>query len=210
MRAAAFAALLYVLPTGLWAQDFRVFTTVSDLSGERPVELSRSLTLFHAGQAWDHVVEAGEVVRFDPADAEFVILDTRRDLACTVKLEELSRLLSIGRKETEKAVARLAAAPAPGAAGLAQNLTFQLTPRYEITEDAAAQQVTFAGGPLTYSVAHATPGRPSISTAYWDYADWTAKLNYTLAPANCSRTSAGRSMKRCGNAASSRSGWRSR
>ena len=182
MRAPLLAALLCVLPASLPAQDFRVYTTVSDVSGERPVELSRSLTLFHAGQAWDHVVEAGEVVRFDPADQEFVILDTRRDLACTVKLEELSRLLSVGRKETEKAVARLSEAPGPGSAALAASLAFQLTPRYETTEDDATSAVTFVGGPLTYAVAHAAPGRPSVSAAYWDYADWTAQLNYALGP----------------------------
>ncbi|MFH5805861.1 hypothetical protein [Alienimonas sp. DA493] len=182
MRFAPFVALLFVLPAASPAQDFRVFTTVSDVSGDRPVELSRSLTLFHAGQAWDHVVEAGEVVRFDPADAEFVILDTRRDLACTVKLEELSRLLKVGRQETEKAVAELAAAPDPASAGLAASLAFQLTPRYETTEDEAARRARFVGGPLTYDFSYARPGRPSVSAAYWDYADWTAQLNYALDP----------------------------
>jgi len=182
MRVTILAALLCVLPASLSAQELRVYTIVSDVSGERPVQLSRSLTLFHAGQAWDHVVEAGEVVRFDPAAAEFKILDTRRDLACTVKLEELTRLLTVGRQETEKAVARLGVDPAPGVAGLAESLAFQLTPRYVTKDDAEANRVTFVGGPLTYAVAHATPSRPSTSAAYWDYADWTAKLNYTLGP----------------------------
>ena len=166
----------------LAAQDFRVFTTVSDLSGAEPVELSRSLTLFHAGQAWDHVVEAGRVVRFDPAAAEFVILDTRRDLACTVKLEELSRALTVGRRETEKYVAELAADPAPRSRAQAAALAFQLTPAYETAADDAAARLTFAGGPMSYAVRHAAPGRPSIAAAYSDYADWTAKLNYALGP----------------------------
>ena len=186
MRAPVLAALLCAPfatgPAGLPAQEFRVFTTVSDLSGGRPAELSRSLTLFHAGQAWDHAVESGQVVRFDPADAEFTVLDTRRDLACVVTLEELVRALEVGRKETEKEIARLAVAPAPGAAELARNLAFQLTPRYEIAEDAAGHAVTFAGGPFAYRFAHATPGRPSIAANYWDFRSWTAKLNYALGP----------------------------
>ncbi|NNJ27509.1 hypothetical protein [Alienimonas chondri] len=172
------AALPCVSPATSSAQDFRVFTTVSDISGARPIEVSRSLTLFHAGQAWDHAVESGQVVRFDPADAEFVILDTRRDLACTVKLEELARLLEVGRKETEKAIAELG----PESPALAESLTFQLTPRYEMTDETEANRTTFVGGPLTYRFTHATPGRPSISSSYWDFRDWTAKLNWTLGP----------------------------
>ncbi|QDT14059.1 hypothetical protein [Alienimonas californiensis] len=182
MRFAPFVALLLAAPLNLSAQEFRVYTTVSDVSGDRPIELSRSLTLFHAGQAWDHVVEAGEVVRFDPADAEFVILDTRRDLACTVKLEEVSRIINVGRKETEKYVAELRESPAPDSAALTTSLAFQLTPRYAIDADEGSRRTRFVGGPLTYEVSHAQPGRPSISAAYWDYADWTGQLNYALDP----------------------------
>ena len=182
MRALPVALLLFMPSATLWAQDFRVFTTVSDVSGERPVEISRSLTLFHAGQAWDHAVEAGEVVRFDPAKAEFVLLDTRRDLACTVKLEELSRGLTVGRRETEKEIARLAVDPAPGAKDLAQSLAFQLTPKYDVAADDGARRAAFVGGPLVYDFACAEPSRPSIAAHYWDYAAWTATLNHALAP----------------------------
>ena len=177
------APLSFAFPGTLPAQDFRVFTTVSDVSGERPVEISRSLTLFHAGQAWDHAVETGEVVRFDPAKAEFVLLDARRELACTVKLEELSRGLSVGRKETEKEIARLAVDPAPGSKELARSLAFQLTPRYDVADDDdEAVRVGFVGGPLAYDFACAKPSRPSIATHYWDCAAWTATLNHALAP----------------------------
>ena len=180
MRRALAAALLFLSPLALPAQEFRVYTAVSDLGGKAPAEVSRSLTLFHAGQAWDHVAEAGEVIRFDPAAAEFVILDTNRDLACTVSLEELTRLLDVGRRETEKALVRLAGDPLHR--GLAANLGFQLAPEYELTADDATKRLTFASDPVTYEVDFADPGRPAVSAAYLDYAGWTGKLNFVLDP----------------------------
>ncbi|MEM9700842.1 MAG: hypothetical protein AAF907_00190 [Planctomycetota bacterium] len=175
-------ALLCCLSATGQSQEFRVFTTVSDVSGERPIPLSRSLTLFHAGQAWDHAVESGQVVRFDPADEEFVILDTRRDLACTVKLEELKRVVQVGRKATEDGIASLKQQPTPASRALADSLAFQLTPRYETTDEADANRLQFVGGPLTYQYEYATPGRPSVAASYWDFRDWTAQLNFAMAP----------------------------
>ena len=153
------------------------------------MELARSLTLFHAGQAWDYAVVAREVVRFDPAAATFTVLDLNRDLACTVSLAEIDRQIKIGRQETEKYAAKLAADPAPQSAELAARLAFELAPRFEVTEmvpaDAAAGGVlTFEapGVPLIYGVHTAAPKTPSTAAFYLDYADWTARLNYAMRP----------------------------
>ena len=189
MRPVLAPLLLACCAPALPAQEFRVYTTVSDVtpggtgkSAGRPVELARSLTLFHAGQAWDHAVEAAEVVRFDPAAASFTILDTRRELTCAVSLEEIARQVKIGRQETEKYLTTLAADPAPGSAGLAKNLAFQLAPRFAVTAGPAPNFFKFAGAPLTYEVACVAPKGPGVSAFYLDYADWTARLNYVLRP----------------------------
>lgn len=164
-------------------QEFRVHTVVTELpaGGGKPAELARSLTLFHAGQAWDYAVAAGEVVRFDPAAATFTVLDLNRDLSCVVSLAEIDRQLEIGRKETEKYVAKLTAAPDPNAAALAAELAFELAPRFAVTEGPGGE-LTFGGGPIEYAVATAAPKGTGTATFYLDYADWTARLNYALRP----------------------------
>ena len=161
-------------------QEFRVHTVVSDVpAGDEPVELARSLTLFHAGQSWDYAVEAGEVVRFDPGAAAFTVLDLRRDLACEVSLAEVDRRLTVGRQETEKYLAQIAADPA--AAGLSRELAFQLNPRFAVA-DRDGGALHFGGGPIEYDVTPATPKSPGTAAFYLDYADWTARLNYALRP----------------------------
>ena len=196
MRAAVFTLFAVTpfaaLPAAAAGQDFRVYTEVSDVTGPAPVPLARSLTLFHAGQAWDHAVEAGEVVRFDPAAAEFVVLDTRRRVACAVSLEEVDRIVTVGRQETEKHIAALARdRPGdPAAAAAAAGLAFSLTPDYAVTDDPAGGgdgsggggTLTFAGGPLSYAVRYAAPARPAVASRYADYAAWQARLNFALQP----------------------------
>ena len=183
------APLLFAgIPAAGLSQDFRVYTTVSDVTGEKPVERSRSLTLFHAGQAWDHAVEQGEVVRFDPAAATFTLLDVRRDMKCAVNLAEIARQVTVGRQHTETYIAALAADPNPGSAALARSLAFQLAPRFNVTDARRAgltggtKTLTFAADPLTYEIEPVEPKNPGVSAFYLDYADWTARLNYALRP----------------------------
>ena len=183
MRPLFAACLLFAPLAGPAAgQEFRVHTTVSEVpaGGGKSREVARSLTLFHAGQAWDYAVEAAEVVRFDPAAATFTVLDLNRNLTCTVSLAEIDRQVQIGRQETEKYAAKLAADPAPSSAALAARLAFELAPRFRVTE--AGDELTFAGGPLEYAVATAAPKTPATAAAYLDYADWTARLNYAMRP----------------------------
>ena len=192
MRPTFAAACLLVFAPIAGGQEFRVHTVVTEhpAGGGKPVELARSLTLFHAGQAWDYAVEAREVVRFDPAAATFTVLDLNRDLACTVSLAEIDRQVKIGRQETEKYAAKLAADPSPSSAALAARLAFELAPRFEVKD---AHLTGFPRGtrtltceapdvPLTYTVLTAKPKTPSTATFYLDYADWTARLNYAMRP----------------------------
>src|ERR1043165_1169439 len=52
------------------AQDFRVYTTIQDLTAAPPGNggaaqapvVARTLTLFHAGKAYDYIPEIGEVI----------------------------------------------------------------------------------------------------------------------------------------------------
>ena len=65
------------------AQDFEVYTRVYDenavaADGKSPlkVPIARSLTMFHAGKAYDYIEAIGEVVviDFDPATPHFSLL----------------------------------------------------------------------------------------------------------------------------------------
>ena len=182
-------------------QEFRMFTTVTDLSqvgagGARAgAVLSRSVTIFHGGVAWDHETGGGEVVRFDPAAGEFTLLDTRRDLAATVAFAELVRYLDAGRRETEKEIGDLIRKPDPAAAAAADELRFQLEPRFEVLDEGPGW-ANFAFNPErtltlrppagtagpTYAVEYAVPPSPEVAAFYLDFAEWTAKLVYVHLP----------------------------
>ena len=167
------------------AQEFRVFTVVHDLGaadeGERPPVVARAATLFHAGKVYDYVDAADEVTVFEPTLRRFRILSPSRGIVATVQFDEINQLLKIARESTEKHTATLPAAD-PEAAKTAALLRFQLAPRFEESFDAETGALTLDGGPLSYAVRTADPGRPGIAAAYLDYADWACRLNYLLHP----------------------------
>lgn len=185
---AAFAAGSAVLVTARTAdaQEFRVSTTVYDLSaqpeGGRPPVIARAQTLFHAGKAYDHLEGADEVRVYEPTERRFRVFSPKRGVTATVAFDEIRQLLKPPRDMIDRRLAELAGKDNPDAARAANFLRFQLDPRFQEAFNPATATLTLDGRVIRYDVKSADPRRPEIVATYLDYADWTARLNYLLYP----------------------------
>ena len=163
------------------AQEYRVYTKVFQNQENREVIVSRSLTLFRSGKAYDHIDSLGEVIIFDPSNQEFVILNMKRDLMTTVKFDQLKQQLKIARKTTEDYAEQLANSPGEDKKIQANNLMFQLNPQFQVEADSHKNLLKLSSPGLNYYV-KGTKLEPSYVTSYLKYADWMCRLNYVMHP----------------------------
>lgn len=192
---ASFCALLLTVASCLLhssaaqAQEFRIYTrlydhTMTTAAGEpldSPPVASRSLTLFHAGKAYDWIAEIGEVIIFDPGHRRFVVLNTSRKIATQVEFEELRQMLKVATEVAADRVAELrkqGSAPSEAAAAI----EFQLAPEFTEQFDEQRNELALTSGFLQYRVQCADSPDPSVIKACLDYADWMSRLNYVLHP----------------------------
>jgi hypothetical protein len=163
----------------LGAQEFRVYTAVSDLSREgAPRVVARSLTLFHAGNVYDHMEEAGELVIFEPIHDRFVII--RDSTAAVVPFEELRQLLDVASAEAGKYADELRARGDRDSLRTRSQLLFQLQPDFRPHLEPAARMLTLRGTEFSYDVRTDLAPSPTIVQQYLAYADWAARLNTVL------------------------------
>lgn len=161
------------------AQDFRVYTSVTDIgsdgAGRRVV--ARSLTLFHAGRAYDHMDEIGELVIFEPIHERFILI---RDYTATVvTYEELRQLLDVATRSADRYVAELANRTDADSRRACAQLQFQLRPQFDVSFDAGSRQLTLTGSEQRY-VARGETANATVVAQYLEYADWAARLNSVL------------------------------
>ncbi len=176
------------------AQEFRIYTRISmapaappgsetwSLDASRPEVLARSLTLFHAGRVYDYIDTAGEVLVFEPAHRRFTILNTQRELATTVEFDELTNLLKVARRETENYATRLRSEPDAGSRRTADQIQFQLDPRFDETWDQKSRRLTLSGKHLRYQATVGDEPSPEVLEAWSRYADAMCRLNFVLHP----------------------------
>ncbi|MBX3444757.1 MAG: hypothetical protein KF774_20320 [Planctomyces sp.] len=160
-------------------QDMRVYTVVKNIGSGQPggTILAESLTLFHAGKVYDYMENVGEVVIFEPQQNRFTILGGDY-AATTVTFEEVQQFLSASRKEAER---YLENAPQDSASRRrAAGLEFQLRPRFH--ESLRPDGLKLTGDCVAYDLKTETPPTDAPWSAYLDYADWAARLNYILHP----------------------------
>ena len=187
LRLAQFTAVvLSVTAATAAAQGLRVSTVVYDASrldrsGKEPV-LSRSITLFHNGRAYDYVEAAGEVVVFDKASKRFTVINAGHGVFTRVAFAELQALLKNRGPQTQEYIAELQATNAPGAAKAARTLSFQLAPEFEQKFHERSGILTLRSRSLKYSVSTNGWEDADQVESYLQYADWTARLNYLLHP----------------------------
>ena len=174
-------------PAPLAAQEFGVYSRVyraalpgAAVNRAAAEDVSRSVTILHAGKAYDQVGD--EVIIFEPAHNRFVLLNTRRQMAATVHHDEVRQLLKIAREETEKSVAELREKQTASAAEAVEQVSFTLDPRFEESFDEAARRLKLTSRYLQYHLACNQPDSPEIVETYLRYADWMTRLNYVLHP----------------------------
>ncbi|HUG92458.1 MAG TPA: hypothetical protein VML55_16585 [Planctomycetaceae bacterium] len=188
----ALSVVVLLMGRAVLAQEFSVYTRVFDASAGASADRSRapvgrSLSLFHAGKAYDYVENAqdGEVIIFEPATERFRILNTTRSIWTTVHFDQLHHKLKLARNVAERRLEALAdgraAAPEPAA-----ELAFVLHPSFQESFDAGRQTLTLASPVVTYRARCAKPdrGQPSaeLVEAYLRYADALVRMNYVLHP----------------------------
>ena len=172
------------------AQEFSVYTGVFDISagdGRSDAPVGRSLSLFHAGKAYDYIENAreGEVIIFEPALERFRILNTTRSMWTTVHFDQLHHKLKLARHVAEEHLAAVEQRR-PASPQTIAEVAFALNPSFRDDFDPEKRTLILASPFVTYRAACAKPvdGQPSpeLVEAYLRYADAVARINYLLHP----------------------------
>lgn len=173
---------------GAQAQEFRVYTLMYDDrpaaagGAEKPEPLGRSVSLFHAGKAYDYLPSLTEFTLFEPAQKRFLVVNRSRMLATQISFDEINTLLHRARGEAENYLSRI---PTGEDADLQKRMSatkFQIEPKFQETFDPQRLRLRLAGDPLAYDVLCAHSEVPKSAETFLNYADWTARLNYLLHP----------------------------
>jgi hypothetical protein len=190
-RLGALVAIATVLiATGLFstatvsAQDFHVDTTVEAVTRRETQEMSRSVTLFHAGKTYDFIQDLAELVVFDPSHDRFTLLNTRQPRATQVHVDEINRMLQIGRQALLDHVKTLRASGKPDSPDMIDAILFQFNPQFDesISQTNRGPLLDLRSKYFHYQVLGASPPTPAHGEAYLNYADWIIRLNYVLNP----------------------------
>jgi hypothetical protein len=182
------ALVCLLVVSSVQAQEFRVYTLMYDdrpaTSGttEKSEPLGRSVSLFHAGKAYDYIPSLTEFTLFDPVQKRFLVVNRSRMLATQVSFEEINTQLHRARGEAENYLSRI---PTGDDADLKKRMTatkFQIDPKFQQTFDPQRLRLRLQGEPLNYEVLCAQSEIPKSAETFLNYADWTARLNYLLHP----------------------------
>lgn len=170
------------------AQGLKVSTAVYnagelDSEGREPI-VSSSVSLFHAGKAYDYVEAVGEVVIYEPSENRFVLLNSRRGLFTIIRFEELTRLLSARAPRIEEYLNELRQSGAKDLAKAERNVRFQLSPEFQQTFDSNSGTLLLKAPSWTYVVSTREWEDKDQVREYIQYTDWTARMNYVLHPSS--------------------------
>ena len=194
MAATRIGALVVIaafgIGTGLFSaksavgQDFHIDTTVEAVTRRETRELTRSVTLFHAGRTYDFIQELSELVIFDPSHDRFTLLNTQQLRATQVHVDEINRMMQIGRQALADHVKTLRASGKPDAQAMVDAILFQFHPQFEetIAQTSRGPLVDLKSNYFHYQALGASPPTPAHGEAYLNYADWIIRLNYVLNP----------------------------
>jgi len=180
------AFYLFVATQTCLAQEFRIYTKVFDelatkRNGKTAV-VSRSLTIFHAGKVYDQLVNEGEVVIFEPSRRRFTLLNTHRNLATTVHLDDVTRKLKEAYRLAEKSVEIELRQRSKRARHAGRMLEFQLRPDFREAYNSRKQTLTLSRPSFTYRATGYRLNSDRLAQSYREYADWISRLNYVLDP----------------------------
>jgi hypothetical protein len=167
-------------------QDFRVTTKVFDLVSGQSREMTNSLTLFHAGKAYDFINDVGELIIFDPAQKQFTLVSTKQRRATVVHVDEIKRMLQLARQAYADDLDKIKTSDKPGSQTLLEQLVFQIDPKFDdeklIPEKNGQTRLELKSKHFQYHVECAAAPSPQHVDIYLNYADWICRLNYLLHP----------------------------
>jgi hypothetical protein len=163
------------------AQEFRVYSSVTDRMEGDKAKPRTSLTIFHAGKVYDYIESAEETVIFEPAHSRFIVLSRRHDLATVITQDEVRRYLDLAKSHSRELIREWQREGSARREAIAA-LEFQLLPEFEIEVDADAKSLSLVSPQMRYDVKYESPPSPEILEAYLKAADWTAQLNAVLHP----------------------------
>ncbi len=157
------ACLLASMTVNVMAQEngFRLETDVFEEGNDKPI--SRTVTLFHNGVAYDFPREGQRVTMVDPAGNRIVIFDTQRSVRTVVDIKELAKLMETAKKQAPKFLTAIIA---------------------EADRVQSDSEKTVVGGEiLKYTATHQSPPKQGYASSYADFADALALLNAGREPA---------------------------
>lgn len=180
------ATLLVAAAVPAQAQQFKVYTRVTRPAYDQQVEaeevLSRSLTLFHAGRVYDLIPSVREVTVFDVPHKRFIVFSADRKIGTKVPFDEVTRMLGTARDETANWTDRLLESRNSKSVRIAEPLKFQLTPKFQDTFNPTTRTLTMTSPRFSYIVDCREAESAELLSAYLNYTDWAARLNYVLYP----------------------------
>lgn len=169
-------------------QEFRIWTKVYDESmaaaspDAKPPVVARSLTLFHAGRVYDYMAAEGEVIIFEPMQDRFTVLNTKRQIATTVHIDEIKHLLQTARKFADQRCRKLRASGRKSDKSTAAMLAFQLQPNFRNQFDGKTKTLSLISSHLRYDARLETVETKEYARSYRKYADWVHRLNFVMHP----------------------------
>lgn len=172
----------------LRADEFCVYTTVYDergvageqAGGERTEPVARSLTMFHAGKAYDYLQSQSEFTIYEPMQKRFLLINRSRMLSTQIPFEEINTHLYRSRREAENFLSRVLPGDDQTLQNKQQATRFQLQPRFEESFTPAGNRLRLQGTSLAYDVVCFKPDSTQAQEAFLHYADWMARLNFVL------------------------------
>ena len=169
------------------AQDMKIRTHLFHVTPSKTGELQAqesavSLTIFHAGRAYDYIDSVKEVIIFEPMQNRFTILNSARSLKTRVDFDELRQMLKVARHETEQYLEQIAEKNGGELPVSAHSLHAQLKPNFEESFHSSNRELTLQNSSIRYSVLCEHAEDESVHEAYLLYADWMARLNFVLHP----------------------------
>lgn len=170
------------------AQGLRVSASVKDAlrlnaAGHEEV-VANNFSLFQGGRVYDYVEAAGEVVIFDRAAKQFVVLNLERNVFTRITFAELNVMLDARGPKTQQYIEELRSKNSPEAERVARILTFQLNPEFDTTYDNRSGALSLKSPSWKYSVSTEAWDDKEQLNKYLEYTSWMARLNCILHPSS--------------------------
>jgi hypothetical protein len=187
LRGVLASGLVLVAADLAHAQDFKVYTPIFDLAakgggnrGSQASPVSRTTTMFQAGKVFDRPGGGNQTTIYEPAEQRFMVLDGARRVATIYSFDAIREVLDRQIRIGEKKIAELRRSADQRDLELAEQIEFQLHPRFEERYGESQRELTLSSPWLSYTVRCEPADASRRVEAYLDYADRAAELNFIV------------------------------